>query len=99
MYVSSSEATAPHNGTKTLSITIKWVCVRGVEGKGIRDSWGRSLCVLNVQGDAKTQCGTLKAKGRGGLGLWDTEGWGCAAFGKMRIRVPRAEWKTCLLIE
>lgn len=34
VYVSSSEATARHNGTKTLSITIKWVCAQGVEGKG-----------------------------------------------------------------
>lgn len=38
MYVSSSEATAPHNGTKMLSVTIKWVCVQGVEGKGSRES-------------------------------------------------------------
>lgn len=37
MYVSSSQATATHNGTKTLSITIKWVCVPGVEGKGEGD--------------------------------------------------------------
>lgn len=37
-----------------------------MEGK--RGVGGRSLCVLNVQGDAKTQCGTLKAKGRGWVG-------------------------------
>lgn len=51
-----------HNGTKTLSITIKWVCVPGVKGKGMRGGWGWSLCVPNFQGDAKIQCGTPKAK-------------------------------------
>lgn len=93
VYVSSSEATATHNGTKTLSITIKWVCVRGVEGKGEGDprSLGWSLCVLNVQGDAKTQCGTLKSKGRGRVGasghwgvgvccIWENENWGAQGW-------------------
>lgn len=49
-YVSSSEATAMHNGTKTLSITIKWVCA---EKGGTAEVGGRSLCVPNVQGGCK----------------------------------------------
>lgn len=71
MYVSSSEATVLHNGTKTLSITIKWVCVRGggaVLGNPRR--LGGEVCVLNVQADAKTQCGMLKAKGSRWVGVF-----------------------------
>lgn len=51
----------------------------GEGGEGIRGGWGRSLCVLNVQGDAKTQCGTLKAKGRG---LGALRGGGVPHLGK-----------------
>lgn len=61
-----------HNGTKTLSITNGCVCVcvyaeGELLGKGI-GGWegGRSLCALNVLGDAKIQCGLLlKAKDKG----------------------------------
>lgn len=76
MYVSSSEATALHNGTKTLSITIKWVCAGGGGGGGGGQSekFGGGVCVLNVQGDAKARCGTLKAEGGGGS--WGREGLG-----------------------
>lgn len=43
------------------------VCAeRELLGKGI-GGWegGRSLCALNVLGDAKIQCGPLKAKDKG----------------------------------
>lgn len=71
----------------------------GEGGKGIQGGWGRSLCVLNVQGMPRPNVGRWRLRAGGGWGLWGTEGWGCAAFGKMRIGVPRPEWKTCLLIE
>lgn len=57
----------------------------GGEGGGmeIRVGWGRSLCVLNVQGNAKTQCGTLKAKGSGwGVGIGAMRGGGVSDLGK-----------------
>lgn len=54
----------------------------GLEGKGIRGGRGRSLCVLNVQGDAKIQCGTPKAKDKGWVGvcrIWENKNWGAQA--------------------
>lgn len=61
-YAQWNKDTVNHN---QMGVCAGW---RG-RGKGIR-SWGRSLFVPNVQGDAKTQCGTLKAKGRGWLEFW-----------------------------
>lgn len=40
-------------------------------------------CVLNIQADAKTQCGTLKAKARGWVGGFGAaRGGGVAYLGK-----------------
>lgn len=66
--MSSSEATAPHNGTKTLSITIKRVCVYGcvcgLVKKGDTESEKDGGGVLNVLRGAKIQSGTRKPIGR-----------------------------------
>lgn len=43
---------------------------RGVEN--LRRMGEKFECVPNVQADAKTQCGTLKAKGRGWVGDFRT---------------------------
>lgn len=62
---------------------------RGVEN--LRRMGEKFECVLNVQADAKTQCGTLKAKGRGVVWgiwgqqwvgvcrIWENENWGARA--------------------
>lgn len=43
----------------------KCVCA---EGLGIEGRGGRSLCALNVLGDAKIQSGPLEAKDKGWVG-------------------------------
>lgn len=85
-YVSSSEATAMHNGTKTLSITIKWVCA---EKGGICRGWGEEfVCPECSRGMWRSNVGRQRLRTGGG--------WQCVAFGKIRIG---KEWTCCLLIE
>lgn len=59
-----------HNVTKTLSITIKWVCAGKGWGGGICGDWGRSLCALNVQGGCKDP-------------MWDAKGYGQGVGGNV----------------
>lgn len=87
VYVSSSEATAPHNGTKTLSITIKWVCVQGVKGKGVRGSEevGGGACVSWMfRGMPRPDVGRWRLRAGGGWG-----GWGAVGLGQQRVGVCR----------
>lgn len=61
LYVSSSEATATHNGTKTLSITIKWVCVQGGGGEGVPQRLGvEPVCPECTWGMPRSNMGRLR---------------------------------------
>lgn len=77
------------------------VCAGG-GGEGGRESeeFGGGVSVpWMFRGMPRSNAGRWRLRAGDGWGLWGTEGWGCVAFGKMKIGVPRPEWKTCLLIE
>lgn len=77
-----------HNGTKTLSITIKWVCAEKKKGGGC-GVWGEeSVCPECLRGMRRSNVGRQRLRTGGG--------WQCVAFGKIRIG---KEWTCCLLIE
>lgn len=86
--MSSSEATAPHNGTKTLSITIKRVCVCGLAKQGDRESeeGGGGVTMSRMfRGVPKPKVGHGRLLAGSGQKTLVSKGWDVLHLGKQEL--------------